>query len=202
MSCTNCALLAGGVASVITLVELITSKYPHTYPWLWRCWPLWLYVAIYGVIAFGLMFGVDYLISSRQITLQGLLIDSPWVQAIAIGITTKALMQITFFNVGGLNPTPIGIASITQIFEPWLLERLQITVWIAVRESVQPHSRKFPDVQKVVEMIENKVPPSWSKEKSATVLAEMKALATSEEVMYLLVNYSGREMLQHVFPLD
>ena len=61
--------LAFGIATVIALLELITSKYPRTFFLLKRSRALYTYALIYGVIAFGVTLGLDVLIKTGEQTI-------------------------------------------------------------------------------------------------------------------------------------
>ena len=204
MDPTPYSLLAAGIAFLIVLVELITSEYRHTFVWTLRCWQLWLYAAVYAVIAYSLYSLLDDLQSEKLVELSGSFIDLPWVQAVGIGVSTKALMQVTLFNVqtSGVSTMPIGISTITQLFEPWFLERLKLKVWNKVREFIEPHAQKYNNPDTVLETIKDNFPPNWKREKKAAVLAELEQYNSPQTLMYFFVETAGKDTLVRAFPLD
>lgn len=85
------AVLAGFVVAAISLLELITTRYPRTYS-LFVCnsWAIWAFSVIYGAIAFGVMFGWDSLVRDGVLQSSGFLAKSYWVRPILIGVCAKA----------------------------------------------------------------------------------------------------------------
>lgn len=201
------SVLAGVIATAITLLELITGSYRKTHFLLWRPPQLWLmlvYVLVYGVIAFGLMTVIDVLIANKYITLEGLGTNSPWIRAVIVGLTVRALMQITFFNVAvGAGTLPIGIATFTQLYEPMLLESLSQGVWNAGRNYLQPYADRYPNVADVRTMIADNLPPppTLSVERRAALLADIAMKTSVVEIFETYLNVAGRGTLVRVFPL-
>ena len=141
------ALFAGVLASVITLIELVTSKYPRTCHFLFKkSWKLYTYSIIYGGIAFFFMLLLD----SGLIKLEGLGISNIWIQAILVGISTKAFLHIRLFSATiGSQSFPIGMETILLVFEPWLLEEIKLEEFNAVKEFVSNAETKYSSLEVV-----------------------------------------------------
>ena len=106
-------ILAFIIADCISVLELITSKYPRTFFLLKKCPALYIYAVIYGVIGFAVMLGLNYLVSQKAVTLEGLGLSNPWWQAVAIGLSVKAFLHLRIFSVGvGAQTFPIGTETI------------------------------------------------------------------------------------------
>ena len=196
------ALIAAPLAILITLLELVTSKYKRTLFTLPGIWQFWFYGLIYGAIAGLLGFVVEYLITNKILTMQGPAIDQAWVRGVIIGLTTKALMKTTFFNVGsGLNPTPIGISTAVQLFEPWLLEDIELANWNGVRRAIEPHALAHANLADVKLRIEDNVPSHLSPEMKALILSETSRATTVTKALETYLIYAGRSTLRRVFPL-
>lgn len=200
------SLLAGVIAIGITYLELITASYRKTHFLLWRSPQvglMLLYILVYGGIAFGLMAIVDVLIANKYITLEGLGTNSPWVRAAIVGLTVRALMQITFFNVAvGPGTLPIGIATFTQLYEPMLLESVSQGVWNSGRNFLQPYAIKYPIVADVRTTIASNLPPTLSAERQAALLTGIAVKTSVVEILEMYLNAAGRGTLMRVFPLQ
>ena len=131
------AILAFVIAAFISVLELITAKYPRTYFLLKKNRKLYLYALTYGAVAFGIMLGLGALVTAGTVKLEGLGLSSPWVQAIAVGLTTKAFLHINLFNVTvGSQPMPVGLETLVQLFEPALLRTILLDEFNAVRNYI------------------------------------------------------------------
>jgi hypothetical protein len=77
-------------------------------------------VAVYGACGVILMAILDYLVAKKTVSLDGTALDSIWAKAIFVGVSTKALMNITLFNVAsGAGTVSIGMSTIVHLFEPF-----------------------------------------------------------------------------------
>jgi len=196
------AVVAFVISTAISWLELITAKYPRTYFLLLRNRALWLYGLIYGAIAFGILLGLDALINAEAIRLEGLGFSSPWVRAIAVGVTIKALLHINLFNVRvGSQPVPIGIETIVQLFEPELLRTILLDEFNAVRQYIQPFATQYPDLNVVKERIKINIPPTLPLQERAAFENEVDKANTVIDAMERFLRFLGRGTFERVFPL-
>jgi hypothetical protein len=196
------SFLALVIASSLALLELLTAKYPRTF-FLARSWTLLLYALVYGLIAFGATYWIGALVSSKTITLQGIGLSSPLVQAIAIGVSAKALLHIRLFNVTvGSEVFPIGIESVMQIFEPWLLRTIELNHWNAMQAFVNSRSPNDLDLAAVKKKIIDNLPtgPNWSAVERSAFAADVRRASDVPEAMRLFVNFLGKKTFDRVFP--
>ena len=153
------AILSFGVASFISVSELITRSYPRTYFLLRRCGSLYLYAAVYGAAAFAATLLLDSLVASKAIKMEGFGLASPWVRAFYLGMTIKAILNINFFNVTvGTQSMPVGPSTLVQLYEPIILRNITFREFTEVRRYVTPAANRHPNVAAVKQQIKDNVP--------------------------------------------
>jgi hypothetical protein len=194
------SIVALGIATLMAWLELVTSKYPRTFFLLMRsCWAIWVYPFIYGAIAFLATFAADQL----GIQIQGLGPNSAWLHAVAIGFTAKALLHIRLFTVtvgSGTQPFPVGIESIVQIFEPWLLRTIELDEFNAVRTAIASTAAKYPVLANVKATINANVPPGLPPEVAAAFRLEVDRAADVPSALELYYRMFGKSTFNRVFP--
>jgi hypothetical protein len=194
--------LTFSIASTIALLELITSRYRNTFTFLWSRWQLYAYMAIYGAFGVFLFLIIDYLVAQKSVTFEGVAVDSPWLKAVLVGISAKALMNITLFNVAsGAGTVPIGMSTIVHLFEPLLLDELNLRVWNDVRTFLGPHAQKYPRLEEVKAIIERNIPPTLSGERRAALRADLSERDTVEGAMETFLYAVGRGTFVRSFPI-
>src|SRR3984957_20127325 len=157
------ALLSFALATSLAALELITSKYPRTFSLLRRSWAFYTYAVIYGVIAFCVMLGLGALVKSGTLKLEGLGLSSSWVQAIVVGVTFKAFLHIRLFSVSiGAESFPVGVETLVQLFEPWLLRTIELDHFNALRNYIAPRALNYPDLDMFKKQNAQNLPPSIS----------------------------------------
>jgi hypothetical protein len=197
------ALLSFALATSLAALELITSKYPRTFSLLRRSWAFYTYAVIYGVIAFCVMLGLGALVKSGTIKLEGLGLSSSWVQAIVVGVTFKAFLHIRLFSVSiGAESFPVGVETLVQLFEPWLLRTIELDHFNALRNYIAPRALKYPDLDLVKKQIAQNLPPSMSSEgaEGKAFLADVQQASSVTQVMRLYMTSVGRRLFDSVFP--
>ncbi len=194
--------LACLIAATISLLELITSRYRNTYTFLWRRWQLYVYMAVYGAFGFLLMWIIDYLVAKKTVSFDDMALDSVWVKAVLVGMSAKALMNITLFNVpSGAGTVPIGMSTLVHLFEPFLLSELDLQVWNDVRTFLTPHARKYPQLEEVKAIMDRNIPPTLSAERRAALRAELGARDSVEGALETFLYAVGRGTFIRSFPL-
>lgn len=194
-------LLSLITALCLIKLELVTSKYPQTFFLIKRSTHLYLYSLSYGIISFFLMFGLKFLIDAGSIKLEGYAISNVWVQAIIIGIATKALLHIRFFNVSiGSQSFPIGLETIVQLFEPWLLRKIEIFEFNELRTFIQADAERYKSLNYVKRKIKENMPPLPNAENIA-FKEDLNGKATVSEAMELYLRYFGKRSFKRIFPV-
>src|SRR6476620_2494932 len=176
--------LAFLVAALLSSIELITAKYPRTWFLLRKCKSLWFYALIYGCIGGAAMFWLKDLVAGGKVQLQGLFLSAPWFQAVAIGISVKSLLHINLFNITKNGQSvPIGLETITQLFEPHLLRGVMFDEFNAVRSFVQPFQQAYPNLTDVRTTLSNNVPNTLPQPEIEAFRADLDKAVNVQEAM-------------------
>lgn len=191
-------VLAGGFA----VIGLVTTEYPHTYFLLLsprRCWALYAYALLYGVVGVVLALTLNSLITTHLLRVEGLGLSKPVVRAIYVGVATKSFLQFSLFSIG---EDRVGIATVTNIFEKPLLRAITLNEDNFVKEYLKPYIRRYPssaDVRKrIIADIPAKIPNDERKAFELDIRHETK---TTAEAMRLTLMTLGRYTLNRIFPL-
>ena len=194
--------LAFIVAAFFTGLELLTASYPRTYFLVFGSRALWIYVSIYGLIAAGLTFGADQLVSAGKLKLEGFIIGAKWFRAVAIGIAVKSLLHINLFNfTTGSQSVPIGVETLTKAFEPQLLRALVFDEFNAVRHYLEPYCQHYTDLNAIKATIAANVPPSLPVQESQAFETELAKATNVMETMERGLRFLGRKTFKRIFPL-
>jgi hypothetical protein len=130
-------LLSFIIGALVAHIELITSKYPRTFFLLKKSFALYAYTLIYGILSFFVMLTLESLTRAQIISLEGIGISNQWIQALIVGVSTKALLHIRFFKVSfGSQSFPVGVETFVFLFEPWLLRTIDLDEFNAVRDFI------------------------------------------------------------------
>lgn len=196
-------VLAFLIASLLVSVELLTSKYPRTFFLLKRCWAIYAYALIYGAIGFGAALGLTSLIQAEAIKVEGLGLSSPWVQSLAIGLTIRAFLHIRLFSVGvGGQSFPVGVETLVQLFEPWLLRTIEVEQFNAARDFIAPRAKKYTDLADVKARIRAGIPQSLPSQEKTAFLADVERATAVLDALELYLSFLGRRSFDRVFPPD
>ena len=200
MSSVGPSILAFCVAAFLSLLELVTSKYPQTFFLVRKSWAFFTYGVIYGLLALGATLGLNALSAAGAIKLEGLGMSSPWIRAIAIGVSFKALLHIRLFSVtAGSEAFPIGVETFVQLFEPPLTRRILFDHFNALQRFIGPRAEKYADLDKVKEDILQNVPELPEQERTA-FLADIQQTTSVKRAMERYLSLVGRPGFDRVFP--
>ena len=201
MNAAGPPVLAFCVATFLSLLELVTSKYQQTSFLLRKSVAFYLYGIIYGLLALGATLGLGALSAAGTFKLEGLGMSNVWMRAIAIGISFKALLHIRLFSVTtGSGAFPIGVETLVQFFEPPLTRRILLDQFNAMQAFIDPRAKKYNVLAKVKGDISDNVPALPAQERTA-FLADVEKAATVTEAMRLYLALVGRPGFDRVFPL-
>ena len=190
------------IASLITSLELITSKYPRTFFLLKKSWAIYSYAFIYGLIGSIVMLGLDQLINAGIIQVSGFGLSNPWIQSITVGLTIKAFLHINLFNVTvGSQSFPVGVESIVQIFEPWLLRTIELDNFNSVRNFINPRANKYSNLEDVKKKIIADIPRTFSEQERVAFKTDIEKANNINEAMELYLNFLGKMSFERLFPL-
>ena len=195
-------LLSFIIGALVAHIELTTSKYPRTFFLLKKSLALHAYTVIYGLLSFILMLVLESLIRAKVIGMEGFGISNRWIQALIIGVSTKALLHIRLFNVSfGSQSFPVGVETFVFLFEPWLLRTIELDEFNAVREFIAKAEKRYTNLTEVKTDIEDNIPPTLSNPEKAAFLTDLNEKDTVLEVMELYLQSFGKRSFERVFPL-
>jgi hypothetical protein len=202
MSAFGPAVLAALVAFIVASVELITTKYPRTFGFIRNSWCLYAYAALYAIIAFGVQIGWNALKGSASVSPNGFVLSNPWVLAIIIGISVKAFMHIRLFTVtSGANSFPVGVESLVQLFEPWLLDTLRLHYLLGINTFIGRHSAHFTDLAGVKKTVVDRSGQILSGDAQAGFSTSVNQAQTVDKAMELYLNLVGKQYFEQTFQI-
>ena len=142
------------------------------------------------------------LIGAGTIKLEGLGLSSKWLQAVVVGVSAKAFLHIRLFNVNiGTQSFPIGIESFVYLFEPWLLRKIELDEFNAVREFVEAAITDDMILENVKRRIEDNIPPSFPKNEKAAFLSDLSEKTSVTGCLELYLSFFGRKSFNRVFAI-
>ena len=185
---------------VVTALELITTKYPRTSTFVFSSVWFFAYIIIYGVIA-----AVAYLLLplvGAQVSMTGVGLSNPWVQAAAAGFSVKALLHIRIFNVstGPGKDFPVGLETIVLLFEPWLLRSLELDVFGELMGFVTPRAARCASVDAARQQAIDNIPNMFSSAEKAALTADVTRATTAPDVIIAYLGYVGLKLTRRVYP--
>jgi hypothetical protein len=188
------------VATLVTGVELLTSKYPRTARFALSSAWFYVYVIIYGLLG-AVALAILPLVSD-QITLEGAGTANPWVKAALIGFSVKAVLHIRIFAVstGPGQSFPVGLESFVQIFEPWMLRTLELDHYSAQSAFIGPRAARLGDVVAARTQAKANPPPELSAAETAVFNADIDQAANARQVVAAYLKYSGVKLTKVTFP--
>jgi hypothetical protein len=127
--------LTFAVATVVTAIELITTKYPRTPEFITKSRWFYAYILVYGTLGAAAL-ALLPLVGS-EITMTGVGLENPWVKALLVGFSVKAVLHIRIVTVStGPNQSfPVGLETLVQLFEPWMLTASTLTISLPSKHS-------------------------------------------------------------------
>ncbi len=195
------SLLAFTVAAIVVWLELITANYPRTsFLLIRKSWAIYAYIIVYGLISGLAMLGLEWLTESQVIEIQSPSIAHHWVQALIIGISTKALLHIRLFSVNvGTQSFPIGVETVVQLFEPWLIRTIELDEFNAVRGFIERHRKQGISLDDVKILIEQNLPPRLERAERSAFIADLNDAQEITEAMELYLRSFGKKNFIRIF---
>lgn len=94
------AFLAGLIGAFISLIELVSTHYPRTFRlFLFNTWAIWVFSAIYGLMAFSVIIAWDSLVHDGLVEADGFLAKSYWLRPVLVGVCVKAFLHTRLMTV-------------------------------------------------------------------------------------------------------
>ncbi len=197
-------LLALLIASGITAIELVTSEYSSTFFTVYRCPSLYLYSLIYGTIAL-----IIVALGTESSHIEVIGISNPWLQAVIIGLSIKAVFHIRLFSVTkgrGADPLPIGLETVVQIFEPQLKHKIEQEETHGIHRFLDPRIQKYSDPKDVRVRIMGNLSRHMTREDRVAFKQDLDDLLNDQDesifgAMQLYLAFMGKKNLDRIFPL-
>lgn len=196
-------LLAFFIAYFFTVLELITSKYRRTYSLIFLKPSLHIYGFIYGIFALVIVLVWDSLVKSGSLKIEGLGLSNIWWKSILIGISTKGFLKIRLWNVNvGSNPFPVGIDSLVQLFEPWLLEEIGLSEFYEVRKFLQHKIDQYKNLslKELKKRMEDNIPKTLKEQDKKVFKLDLSEAKNPMDAMEIYLSAFGKNTLELVFP--
>jgi hypothetical protein len=188
------------VAVLVTAIELLTSKYPRTVRFALKSVWFYVYVLIYGVLAAAALALLPLV--GDQVSMDGVGLSNPWFKAAMIGFSVKAVLHIRIFSIspGPGQSFPVGLESLVQLFEPWMLRSLELDHYSEQQGFITPRAARCGAVVQARTVAKNNPPPGLSQPERAVFEADIDQAATSEQVIAAYLKYSGIRLTMTTFP--
>ena len=202
MASVGPAVLGFGIALLFTWLELVTSKYPRTFVFPSKRWALWTYCLIYGLIAFGALLGFDSLVEKGIVKADGLGLSLPWVRAIEMGLAVKAFLHIRLFTVtSGSQAFPVGVETLVQVFEPWLLDRIAQDEDDEKRDWVKTRRAKHSSVSdgQIKTALKANIRRSLPQQEKVAIALDIDMAQSGEEAMIVYLDRFGMPSLSRLY---
>lgn len=194
--------LTFAVAAIVTAVELLTSQYPRTARFALQSAWFYAYFIIYGLLG-AVALAILPLVSD-QIMVEGVGVSNPWVKAALIGFSVKAVLHIRIFSVttGPGQSFPVGLESLVQLFEPWMLRQLELDHYDTQLTFIEPRAttQKFPDVNAARTRAKENPPPGLSDREVGAFESDIDHSANTTKVIGNYLKYAGIKLTKRTFP--
>lgn len=193
--------LAFIIAALFAWLELITANYPRTsFLLIRKSWALYVFIIVYGLISGLTMLGLEWLTETKVIVIQSPAILHWWVQALIIGISTKALLHIRLFSVNvGMQSFPVGVETVVQLFEPWLLRTIELDEFNAVRSFIELYQDQGIPLDEVKILIKAELPPRMELAEKNAFLFDLNDAQEITAAMELYLRSFGKKSFLRIF---
>jgi hypothetical protein len=188
------------VGLIFAGLELVTGKYPRSWAFVFRSRAFWGYCLIYGLVAAGGFLGLDWLVAEKKIQIEGIVLASPLLRALIVGVSAKSLLHINLFNVTvNSQPFPVGLETITQFFEPHLLRSIVFDEFNGVRAFVTPYSTRFKDLEQVRRSILDNIPTTLPSQEVGAFRDDLTNAASVVEALEKGFRFLGTSTFLRIF---
>jgi hypothetical protein len=195
-------LIALPIAGALAASQLINDEYPNTW-FLFtprKCKAFYGYLLLWGSVAFALAIAFDSLVARDIVKIKGLKLESPWVQALIVGLTAKALTQISIYNFTyGPRTLPVGPSLVLQPLEPLLLKKIKQCEASELQIFVDSRAQKYADVSHVREKIKT-APSDLTGPERLAFEEEIEDAQSVKAAMEKHVSTLGKKSFDAAFP--
>ncbi len=188
------------VATVVTGFELITTKYPRTPEFATKSRWFYAYILTYGALGAAGLVLLPFV--GSEVTMTGVGLENPWVKALLVGFSVKAILHIRIFMVStGPNQSfPVGLETFVQLFEPWMLTSLDLDHFFFQQAFIRPRAAKHADLAAAREAALSNIPQGFAAEVKTALRADINNCTTTQEVISAYLKYVGIRLTDSTFP--
>ena len=131
----------------------------------------------------------------------GVGLENPWVKALLVGFSVKAVLHIRIFTVStGPNQSfPVGLETLVQLFEPWMLTSLDLDHFSAQQAFIKPRAARQADLATAKSAALANIPTGYSATVRAGFTADLNACTTPKEVISTYLKYCGTSLTAATF---
>jgi hypothetical protein len=187
-----------------TGLDLLTSRYPRQASFLWmRSRSLYVYCLTYGVIAGAATALYPKLADAHILVIKGLGFGIPWVRALYIGLSGKALLHIRLAttNTDAPHPLPIGMETLVQPFEPALLRNMDVQADHEIRVYLQSRVEKYTDLHQVKTKIIENIPESLPDVERGAFEMDIRKRKNVYDCLAGCLKFLGKQSFERIFPI-
>jgi hypothetical protein len=188
------------VATVVTAIELITTKYPRTPGFVTKSRWFYAYILVYGALG-ATALALLPLVGS-EIRMTGVGLENPWVKALLVGFSVKAVLHIRIVTVStGPNQSfPVGLETLVQLFEPWMLTSLELDHFSAQQAFIKPRAAKQGSLAAAKKAALSNIPPGFPAAVKTALIGDINRCMTAQEVLSAYLKYVGIKLTDSTFP--
>ena len=188
------------VAAAVTGIELITTTYPRTPEFVAKSRWFYAYVLIYGALG-AVALALLPLVGS-EVAMTGVGLENPWVKALLVGLSVKAVLHIRIVTVSaGPNQSfPVGLETLVQLFEPWMLTSLDLDHFSAQQAFIKPKAARHNNLSAAKKAVVSNIPSGFSAAVRTTLIADINSRTTTQEVISTYLKYVGIRLTDSTFP--
>jgi hypothetical protein len=193
--------LTFAVATIVTAIELITTTYPRTPEFVTKSRWFYAYILIYGTLGAAALALLPLV--GGEVTMTGVGLENPWVKALLVGFSVKAVLHIRIFTVStGPNQSfPVGLETLVQLFEPWMLTSLDLDHFSAHQAFIKPRATKQGNLSAAKKAALSNIPSGFSSAVRAALVADINSCTTTQEVISAYLKYVGIKLTDSTFPM-
>ncbi len=200
-----CAL-AFVLALYISITEFFNTNSAIVFAFAKRSVWLWLYGSVYGLVAVLFLLLIYHRFIKADIgtiALAGLQPTSKvWFYAAVIGISTRSLLNISFYNIAVDGKTfPLGLATFVQTFEPRLTKLIDEDYFISFDVFLQRAvmANKHLMLVEVHEIMRERLSSRLTRSEVSSFLLQLADTKSVREAFSLYISTFGKRIFCHTF---
>lgn len=208
-------VVAALAAYTVTIFDLWSVGYRKTFDFLVQCRPAHFLALVYALAALALVAFFDNLVVPSIEGAPGnegigpaiqFMKDNPFWKGAIVGALTNGLVNIRFFSipsgVPGQEPFPVGLRTLTQIFDAPLRDDVSDHHYFKVKSYCERHMASMTaakDLDSLQEMARTAIPQHYVADRRAVVLADFAEATTPVDLLRKFTQTFGQRRLRDTF---